>query len=430
MKLLQKIPLLVLAVFILVIAMLPQSSFAQSDMAASVVPITSLDQLNQALGGVHTVNGNKISLEDDVLMDTTIEIQLPEPLILDLNGKRILYDREDAGHSGIWGLESAFILKSNATIDGNGAIETTKHGVAAIEMVGCTLTVNNGTIKTLGGDSPTVVVNSFDKDLSTIIINGGTLTSKRDFAIDSRNGAIADVQINNGSINGSIILKQPYSKDMAEFSGKNKLEVNGGTVHKIFCGSTLCNIKSGTVSQGLWSDYSDITMSGGTVSGSGVLVEYGNFTMTKGKIYSTDKQGLKLDASSSDKQTKYKSHISGGTITTSKKDARGITFMGNHEGNAELKLSGGTIRSTSKNSSGAGIYALGKNITVLLQGTPGGTGYIKDYKYGLCKKRLAQVSLGKNTRVYAPKSKKAGYTKGQKIPQNIIGNVTIKYTGQ
>lgn len=179
----------------------------------------------------------------------------------------------------------------------------------------------------------------------------------------------------------------------------SKMSIKGGTINKITC------MRKGT-----------LIMTSGTVAEEGMDVSNSRLELKGGTLQSIDREGIKLSNES-------RAVISGGRIQTSKNGARGISI----DGASALTLKGGIIKSTAPKSISAGIYASGSKAKVALKGTKNSPAYVKGYKCGLYKKGSAAFSISKNTKVLALKVRKSGYTRGQKLPKSMKGNLSVTY---
>lgn len=411
----------------LMLIIVPSAAFAETVSDTPAQPgriVNCAEDLNRELGGEHMVSGNEVTLQRDVALAHTVRIQSAEPLTLNLNHKTISYEKSRPQD---WNIPTGvFALSSHLTVDGDGTVQTTKDNVSAIVMLDGSLTVDNAVIKTSGNEAPVISVESLDSSLSTIQINDGRLQSK-DRAVLSWHRSSVNMEVNGGTIDGTVWLDSPHDN-------KNILQINGGTVKHLYLESTSCTMNGGKILQGLEAQRSEIGFNGGTVSGKGADLEDAKLTMKGGTISSSDAQALKLTSYLYDEKKSDTAIIIGGTISTSKTGAKGIEVIGKEKKQyTGIRISGGTIKSTAKKKTGSGIYAIGKNAKVTLQGTKGKSAYIRNYKFGMYHEGIYDdppptMAIGNYTKVYAPETKKGAYVKGSKLPKRVWGNVSIKYS--
>ncbi|MCI8645820.1 MAG: hypothetical protein HFE76_03255 [Firmicutes bacterium] len=446
-----------LAAGLLLALFFPATSFAESEetpIQALGGTVTSAAELNQALGGIHQTEENTVILQQDVVLESRIDLKAAASLTLNLNGKTIRFHKTDeAGYCAI-------NMESDLVINGNGTIEADGTEVSAIAPGGrCSLTIHNAEIQNRGWESCGIKAVGSAADRIHINLTGVRMQAPWDSIRGE--GAVVNLSVKDTVIKGGVSLQFPetYMDNIEAISGDyNTVVFNGGTATRLGGEMTKAIIKAGTIQSINFSCRSHVYMRGGTVSkcrlndikttmkmsggtvygvdchhmeeltltggviaGTGVDLDGGRLVMKGGTIQASDREALKLCPSLDDRFCT--ATISGGTIQTSKNGARGISI----DGTSTLTLKGGIIKSTAPKSTSAGIYASGSKAKVALKGTKNSPAYVKGYKYSLYKKGSAAFSISKNTKVFAPKVRKSGYIRGQKLPKSIKGNLSVTY---
>lgn len=440
-----------LAALLLLALCFPAAASAESEGAAIQAPggtAASAEELNRVLGSIHQTEGNTVTLQQDVVLESRIDLKAAASLTLNLNGKTIRFHKTDAAGY------CAINMESDLVINGQGTIEAGGTEVSAIAPGGrCSLTIYDAEIRTLGKDSCGIRAVGSADDRIHINLAGVRMKSPQDSIRGE--GAVVNLNVANVAIEGGIFLQFPetYIDNVEAISGDyNTVVFNGGTATRLSGEMTNAVIKAGTIEQMRWRykgkaellggiiseellvDGSKMTikrgtinritcvrngtliMTGGTVAGEGIDLSNSRLELKGGTLQSFDREGIKLSNES-------RAVISGGRMQTSKNGARGISI----DGTSALTLKGGIIKSTAPKSTSAGIYASGSKAKVALKGTKNSPAYVKGYKYSLYKKGSAAFSISKNTKVFAPKVRKSGYTRGQKLPKSMKGNLSVTY---
>lgn len=418
---------------LLILTMMPAAAWAEASESAPGGKAASAGELNQALGGQHEVTGNKVTLRENVILGRDILVKAAAPLTLDLNGKTITWD-EDAFFTNRTStdetreepISSGIFVESDMTFTGNGTIRIERAQTSVIMPYACDVTFQGGTYEAKGEDAAAIDLYGLKKETVKLRINGGTFLG----GVYSIEGAAANIEVNGGTLS-SMNIKSPHiwysGRIQPTYSGKNRLRVNGGKIGELYCEAAATAIRNGAVTRGMNVKDCSLFLYGGKISGTGLDVfGKGKFVMKGGTIRAADGEGLDLSGyASKKKKERQQATLSGGTILTEKKNAKGIAA----DGNVAIKLNGTKIKSVKRNGK-TGISLNGKHyaVNLTLQGVKKKSTYIKGFKNGIYQiGKKGTVRVGKRTKVYAPKAKKKSYIAGKKLPKKVRGNLSIKY---
>lgn len=409
-----------LGIMFLTLMICTGSSFA--DTAAAGGTVGTAEELNAALGGNHIVTGNTVALQDDVTIPQDVSVSIENAsseLTIDANGRSVKIGK------GI------SVSGSSLTISGNGSFDADVSGssdhIFGVQN-GSTLIIENGTFKTAG--SPVIYLGYHDSKLKeTVIVNDGDLG---DYSINAADYGTLALTVNGGkvgkvrtgfentagkhvvTVKGGIVEGiEPFNTKVVVTGGEIGA---GGVVTGDLGGSFDLQVKSGKIT-GPVKGGGKLTMTGGSISNTGCSI--GALVMKDGTISSSGSYGVVVYSG------KTSCSMSGGTIKTTKKGAKGIVL----KYKKQLTLTGGTI----KGNSGTGIYVQGgskKQIASLVfKGAKGKKAVIRGYSKAVAgKKGYSKISLKTHTMVKAPSTRKKAYYKGQKMPRVFKGNLTSKYT--
>lgn len=176
--------------------------------------------------------GKSVILNEDVVLETAVEIPAGKDVTLNLNGNKI---------SGSVDAPSSLITNNGTlTIDGEGEIAVSFSGtvdngkaVCAIANRG-TLTVNGGTVKNTGvGNQIGYAIDNYNG--ASLTVNGGTLTASGSSYYDAIRlfcGSTETVVTVNGGTISSIWAQNPSAGKATEVKGT--VIVNGGTVGTVY----------------------------------------------------------------------------------------------------------------------------------------------------------------------------------------------------
>ena len=428
--------------------------------------VTTIDELNTALGGTHEVRGNKITLQDDVFLKDTITLdRISEGTTIDTNGKSIVSGKSVSDIFLAWG--------SDLTLTGGGSYHTLNkrgHCVRGVQLPStksdsephpCTITIENGEFD-LDADKNKIVIESYDPDKSAkAIINGGnfsggTAVTNSAFCDGDQSGAFTcgpvDVDINKGE-SLSVFLYAPtkITGDMEETSeyGYNTITINASNsklqprITDIMCYRTKINMKGGTIAHIRASNSSTITIDGGSVYGKGIDVLNGSKLLITGGDFShyssdsTDREFILLKNSIVGKKASswmssildVKIYEEGGNDTLK-------TYYGERRidlirivGKSKLKMRNVQCVSTDSNKIVRSAFYLDGSKTakpiLIIQGKKGKQLSTKKFTNAIIRtNKYSGVKLAKHTLLKAGRKK---YTPKQKLPKNIKGNIIATF---
>jgi len=343
----------VIVSLILVFGVLPLKIQAVDTLSGGSA--TTADELNTILGGVHTVEGNKVTLTENVNVFNAAGFNITGgDLTLDLAGFVI-----DSPYVTAFNVSSgAALTVMDSSVAATGIIksgwgESSLHG---IRVDGGTLTINSGSIESYGnGDNSSGIY----LIAGTVTINGGSLAYTNNTATMGSGLTIAGgtATITGGSLTGvfGIYLNGWGSVNISgstSISGTTGINASVGTVNisggsvtgtseaiKVSNNGTI-NVSAGAAING------DLKMQGGTLSISGgsvsgfLAVSGGTTEVTGGTINQMTVSGGTVSVSGS---TQGYAQLSGGETTITGGSFTNNMAGLNIKGTAKLNFSGGSI---------------------------------------------------------------------------------------
>ena len=425
--------LAVLAGMILIVAA-TEASFAETNY----VEVGTSEELNQALGGGHTVDGDKVILQHDVTTDKSLDIY--KVFIIDLNGHDITETNEgkqiDNEYDRCRYDSSLFNLYGRLTIGGNGTVKTTKEHSDIFHIISGAVTVNGGTYITEAKNSFPVSMGE-----GSVAINDGkfeshnaeglptTITQADDFYPSRTRGYSQSISIRGGSVQSIMGF---YENDLF-------LRVNGGEIDRIVMDESrkiTFEMNGGTIKAGASLDAQVVfngEMNGGMIQGGGGLKIFGGaarstFEMNGGTLCSGYLFPLAVKQNRSKKNLMIVA-LRGGKLIQ-KGYRTGLKLIGNVKttiygtsiiADGETKLKEPGIQASdakvlkwkvSPKVKFAGRYYAKKD-----------TCKIKGFKYAYKRSAKSKFTIKKGVKL---KTSKKTYIYKSKLPNSIKGNVTAK----
>ena len=302
--------------------MTPKRGFVELEYIATIndVPFRSLQE------AINAGDNQTITLIEDVVLDTPLQVAQGSSVTIDLNGKTIYQTATSASESHLMAVKSGGSLTiqngtlsfaattpdtqwggegqppypgyANNTITNQGTLilenttvenKTSKGGASYVidNYAGANLIINEGTILTQSGGDIAIRMFNGGSGAINVTINGGTITGYRAVWIQlaSNNTAIAPIM--NLTVNGGTLtsIDQTYNQAVYSYSYGNDMQnvhinVTGGTFNgdiALTGGANKTNLETLNISGGLfngqWGFYSygedakaldAITVTGGT----------------------------------------------------------------------------------------------------------------------------------------------------------------------
>ena len=427
--------------------------------------VATMDELNAALGGVHEVGGNKITLQDDIYLKDGVKLDnLKEEVTIDTNGKDITAAKSVKDIILAWGTD----LK----LTGNGSYHTLNSrghcvkgvfvGSAKADAVSrCTITVDDGEFD-LDADKNKIVIETISGNDSAgkarLIINGGSFYGgnaviNTDYS-DGEQGegftcGPVDIQINKGSMS-AVELRAPtksagdhgeteeYGANTIVISGKKNSDVN---IQDIRCFRTDLTIKCGTINHIAARDGSRVNISGGYITGKGIDVINGSkLTITGGAFFHDyeaghDEKFILLKDSVLKKSKSWASSIKGVTIYEQGGGDVQKVYHGKRrldtvciEGKSALTVSDLKCVSDDNNKIVRSAFYLEGSKSfkpvLTLKGSKKKNIKTSKYPYAYIRNdKYSRVKLTKKSLLKTKNGKK--YKSNQKLPMKIKGNITV-----
>lgn len=302
--------------------MTPKRGFVELEYIATIndIPFGSLQE------AINAGDNQTITLVEDVVLDTPLQVAQGSSVTIDLNGKTIYQTATSASESHLMAVKSGGSLTiqngtlsfaattpdtqwggegqppypgyANNTITNQGTLilenttvenKTSKGGASYVidNYAGANLIINDGTILTQSGGDIAIRMFNGGSGAINVTINGGTITGYRAVWIQlaSNNTAIAPIM--NLTVNGGTLtsIDQTYNQAVYSYSYGNDMQnvhinVTGGTFNgdiALTGGANKTNLETLNISGGLfngqWGFYSygedakaleAITVTGGT----------------------------------------------------------------------------------------------------------------------------------------------------------------------
>ena len=300
----------------------PKRGVVELEYIATIndVPFGSLQE------AINVADNQTITLVEDVVLDTPLQVAQGSSVTIDLNGKTIYQTATSASESHLMAVKSGGSLTiqngtlsfaattpdtqwggegqppypgyANNTITNQGTLilenttvenKTSKGGASYVidNYAGANLIINDGTILTQSGGDIAIRMFNGGSGAINVTINGGTITGYRAVWIQlaSNNTAIAPIM--NLTVNGGTLtsIDQTYNQAVYSYSYGNDMQnvhinVTGGTFNgdiALTGGANKTNLETLNISGGLfngqWGFYSygedakaldAITVTGGT----------------------------------------------------------------------------------------------------------------------------------------------------------------------
>lgn len=409
-----------------------------------VKTVSNAEELNQALGGIHKVDNNKLILQEDVEFidlkkldssnsDLTVRIDdSKDEIELDLNGKTIT-------NKSVNGSTAFSIKKSQIKIVGGSfcCLNLSDSSQVYLDMFrlesGADVYLSDieATSKSARSMAFHIMNENFDPEYTSNVrleINGSKIdddieaySSKFDLVLNNSNVKYIDIIPTNNDLSRNTITVHSGTIGEINACSGTSVYLDGGCVRKLLSNSTgpNLNMNGGKISDEL--DVSNLKLRGGTITTS---VKCNTINMNGGQIVSNAGYGIKIENS-------YLglSKIADGLICTTRKGATGIIVSDR----ARLKLMGGTIETRLKKGN-KGISVTGsreysnriKHISrVYFKAQKGKRLKIKGYKFGYHRtKKYGKVEILPHTKL---KVKRKRFFKGYQLPRSIKGDITVEY---
>ena len=365
--------------------------------------VTNVEELNEAFGGNHLIDGQTLVLQSDVELEQSILLEnyAGNNCIINLNGNTIK------------------VLNKYYFIYLRRALNPEKDFVQFI---------GKGNIIS---ESATLFYNDMR---GYRIILSGDITYKAGAQFFE---GLDDLTIENGDF--EMIPLDNYI-DFVDFEGAfgKKVEISGGRFrNQLRIQSDECSISGGTfdkrvivvgnsvISGGIMKDCLIIGRRGiikeNACIKNGLYIDEGDECTIKGGYISGKKYAIYILSDGEDPDQDYVTlNITGGTIESRSKNGYGIYCEGTPPCRVTIKNC--TIRS--KNGNGKSAIYLKDAQSVKLKADAGKKTLIKGFKYGLVDKNGGSVRIDKKAVVKASLTKKK-YTSKDKLGKTIKGNLTI-----
>ena len=418
--------------------------------------VTTMEELNTALGGVHTVSGHTITLTDDVTVQKLVRLEMfVNEVTIDANGKELIAER---------GVSDLFFANGTCLrLTGKGWYFTKEQdgrcicGLSSYDFVSkkqfpCRITIDSGYFD-IGADKDKIKIQGYNADnRGKVIINGGDFTGGRAVVNDE---APVDIETNGGKIH-EIMLTAPRKVindmgDTAEYS-YNTLKIQGETkvsyyVSTVSCCRTKVTMTAGNVNYIKAQNNSVVSVKGGRIMGKGIDILNGSrLSLTGGVLLHYPAQ--EYDSANDTEFILLKDSVLHKSSSSWKSVIKGVDIRqdGGHEwrkvyhggrrfdairvlGKSNLEVSDVTCTSTDSNKIVRSAFYLegSKKYQPVLtfKGKKGKTTKVKKFLYSVyCKGKYGKVKLAGRTLLTAKKKK---YTSSKKLPRKIKGDLTVKY---
>lgn len=454
-KLKRKLFWIILFASIFLALMATQKSYAL--VKAPGGEANDIQEVNVALGSCHEVKGNTITLKDDVLLCHRFFMNdIPQQVIIDADGHTISAIGEAKGEEGTcYNIFNIHNCKLKLT--GNGIYRPDNLVIAGYSPCDIVIDngdfdyVNNAKIRLYGWllkskERVSVTINGGDFGDGVAVNNG--LYDPAEWEDDGtyiKSDPPVDITINGGVMDKVAIESGCYYDKLydAHYSGAGRVKIpedSKARINELICIGSEGLISGGEIGILKLKGGAKVTMKGGSINGHVSMGDinqrwkYDSFTfkMLGGEIRTDDDYAISITSD----LKRVACIIAGGSITTTRKGAKGILLSDM----ARVELTGGSI--TSENGDGsAGIYIDGhtKNWNgkfkkkhrpeAHFKASKKSTFKINGYKYGCyVKKDRGKTLVMPHTMLKIPGARKKKYYSGQKIPMRIKGNILMKYS--
>ena len=441
-------------------------AMASSVFAMTKAPggtVTTMKELNTALGGVHTVRGYVITLEDDVTVQETVQMEmLANGVTIYANGKELIAEKGVRDLIFANGTCLRLLGKgwySTKVQDGHCIRGRSVYDNMSKTHFPCYIMIENGYFD-IGADKNKILIQGYNADnRAEVIVKGGDFTGGRAIVnweeTDSDELPIGpvDIETSGGSID-EILLTAPRkvindTGDTAEY-GYNTLKIQGETkasyhISTVSCRRTKVTMTAGNVNYIKAQDTSVVSIKGGKIIGRGIDILNGSrLSLTGGVLthypaqeYASDTEFILLKDSVLHKSSStWKSVIKGVDIRLDERQGWKKVYHGTRRfdairviGKSNLEVSDVTCTSTDPNKIVRSAFYLegSKNYRPVLtfKGKKGKATEVKKFLYSVyCKDKYGKVKLAGHTLLSAKKKK---YTSSKKLPRKIKGDLTVKY---
>ena len=369
--------------------------------------INNLDDLNEALGGVHLIESDRLILQSNVTLEHGLYIEnfSNDNCIIDMNGYNI-----EISFRGY-----AFVLGRTAD-NGTGKLQFIGDGSITSETA-CFFRDECFQYQLiLSGNIKYRSINPFfDQVKSLIIKNGDFKINNEDndyIQIGGMEGEFGSAKISGGNFRNKVIFETESCK------------ISGGLFQKdVISRGISCTISGGTI-KGACKIYSQCTIKGNAELNNSLYIYCDNVTISGGSI-SGKKQGIYIDTDytleSEDSEIYWDTFvkITGGTIESRTSNGYGIYCE-----SVPCPLYIRNCKIKSKNDNGkAGIY-LKEVCPLRLKADEGKKSTIKGYRYGIVDKLGGNVKIDKRAILKMSLTKKK-YTCQDTLGKYLEGNITI-----
>jgi hypothetical protein len=417
--------------FLCVLASHPQQALAS-------VEVTTASELNEALGGGHTVDGDTVTLGADVRLSEAVELTGDFHLILNMNGKtirRVVSENTPDDERYIFADKTGDAgNKSSFKVTGEGTLLAVDEELNTSE-----LTVNSF-LHTAGGT--TLEIKGKLNDYCGINASGDNELIIRDGVYYTTTQiANAKTVICGGTFQEEITSGgDPYTT-----VSSYKLIIKGGVYKEINTSGSVW-FKGGEVQKTKYDGRvincgNKLVVSGGKINDA-VFAKL-KFEISGGEISSACFPVVKVGPGYLDEDAYIASaRITGGKIVlTNSTGGNGVEIS-----NGKLVLTGGEIINTYGKGS-FGIYIDNSTLSTVIEndyceqatgislkqakvywkGVKGSSLHIKGFKTGFEKtEKTKSVILG-STKLSTPSAKKKRYTAKNVLPDKITGNIKMTY---
>ena len=374
--------------------------------------VTNMEELNEAFGGNHLINGQTLILQENVELDHDIMIDyfVGNNCIIDLNGKTI---KKNSGY---------FLILGRALEAGADFVQLIGKGrIVSDEGAYLFWDDSVGYRLILSGDIVYRTSGEFFTTIKNLTIENGDF---KEIARTNESGdTVDDIRIGDmeGAFDGEVAITGGRFRSRLHFD-TYRCTITGGIFEKDISIARGTSAISGGVIKGSVGFRGKLTVKENAYIRDGIVLKGETGTcIIKGGYIGGKKYAIYILADGEDPDQDYVTlDITGGTIESRSKNGYGIYCEGTPPCRVTIKNC--TIRS--KNGNGKSAIYLKDAQNVKLKADAGKKTLIKGFKYGLVDKNGGNVKIDKKAVVKASLTKKK-YTSKDKLDKTIKGNLTI-----
>lgn len=405
-------------IFLILIFILPFQTFASERKM-----IVNASDLVDAIDGTVLADTGTIVLNQDVTINESIVFsnEYKCNLTIDLNGHTLKNNADYA-------FEFMNGSGGSVTITGNGKWENSqKYRCYFAKWDVSGNAINDSSVKVLlNGDITYYATDQpFFNGRSNLEINNGKFRTKMAVVTNSDQARIFDVDDEDYLNGGNLTINGGTFYSVCNFGG---VRINGGVFKSkvYFTGMNQCVISGGKFNKGIYTD-ANLKITGGMFYGNGIEFETYSmenrvFEFAGGHVISNGKYGIRINEMCYENGC---TKITGGIITTTKKNAIGIAVF-----HGKVILQSVTVKSKNENGK-YGIFQA-QNVTksqytegVYLKPFGSSQIYCKGYNYGLARVKGTKVKRTGKAIILSPRNEQKRYNISDFVAYRIKGNVKV-----